>query len=158
MERLASKMPVDFIDDRAAMNVDQPDRVALRRLGFWSALATALFGFGYGLTVILMVVSNLSSGEAATGWQGIEAYAAAFQPMWLLPLYPSLMLAPAFAALMVCVHYYAAPAKRIWSHLALVYTMIYAVMAFVNYATQLLSVRARPDQWRNRRFIHAGER
>jgi hypothetical protein len=101
--------------------VDQSDRAGLRRLGFWSALATALFGLAYGLAVILMVVSNLSSGEAAAGWQGIEAYRASFRPILMLPLYPSLLLAPAFAALMVCVHYYATPAKRIWSHIALVY-------------------------------------
>ena len=87
-----------------------------------------------------MAGSSASSGEAAAGWQGVEAYRAAFRPSLLLPLYPSLLLAPAFAALMVCVHYYAAPAKRIWSHLALVYTVIYAVMAFINYVIQLVSV------------------
>jgi len=128
-------------DSHAALTVDPLDSTALRRLGFWSALATALFGFGYGVAVILMVISNLSSGEAASGWQGIAAYQANFQPILMLPLYPSLLLAPAFATLMVCVHYYTSPAKRIWSHIALVYTVIYASMAVINYAPQLLSVQ-----------------
>jgi hypothetical protein len=131
----------DVADGGVSLTTGQPDRIALRRLGFWSALATALLGFGYGLAVIIMVASSLSSGEAATGWQGIEAYRAAFRPGLLLPLIPSLLLAPAFAALMVCVHSYAAPTKRIWSQAALVYTVIYAGMAFTNYATQLLSVQ-----------------
>ena len=42
---------------------------------------------------------------------------------------------------MVCVHYYAAPVKRIWSHIALVYTVIYAGMATINYAIQLVSAQ-----------------
>jgi len=141
MSTLLSRTPVNVADDRAALNVDQPDRTSLRRLGFWSALATALFGFGYGLTVIIMVVSNLLSGEAAAGWQGIEGYRATFGPILLLPLYPSLLLVPAFTTLMVCVHYYTAPAKRIWSHIALVYTVIYAGMASINYFIQLVSVQ-----------------
>ena len=141
MSTLAQRIQVNVADDRVVLSVDQPDRVALRRLGFWSALITALFGLGYGLTVILMVISNPSSGEAATGWQGIEVYRAGFRPALMLPLYPSLLLVPAFAALMVCVHYYTAPAKRIWSHIALAYTAIYAGMAVINYSTQLLSVQ-----------------
>ena len=141
MNTLSLKTPLNIAGDPAALNIDQPDRAALRHLGFWSALATSLFGFGYGLAVVLMVISNLSSGEAAAGWQGIEAYQAAFRPILLLPIIPSLLLAPAFAALMVCVHYYATPAKRIWSHIALVYTVIYAGMAFINYAIQLVSAQ-----------------
>lgn len=141
MESVKAKTSQNIVGNRAVDNVDLSNQVSLRKLGFWSALATALFGFGYGLTVILLVISNLSSGEAATGWIGIEAYQAAFRPILLLPLYPSLLIAPAFAALMVCVHYYAAPAKRIWSHIALVYTVIYAGMAIINYTVQLVSVQ-----------------
>ncbi len=141
MDTLSLHPLIHTADDHAASTVDPVDQTALRRIGFWSALATALFGFGYGLAVILMVISNLSSGEAASGWNGIDTYQAAFRPILMLPLYPSLLLAPAFAALMVCVHYYARPAKRIWSHIALVYTVMYAGMAVINYAPQLLSVQ-----------------
>lgn len=141
MNTLSLKPPLNIADVHSSSIVDQADRATLRRLGFWSAFATALFGFGYGLAVIIMVISNLSAGETAAGWQGVEAYQSSFRPILLLPLYPSLLLAPAFAALMVCVHYYAAPAKRIWSHIALIYTAIYAAMAVINYTTQLISVQ-----------------
>lgn len=141
MESIKTKIPGSSKGNRTIEQVDQPDRAALRQLGFWSAFASALFGFGYGLAVIIMVISNLSSGETAAGWQGIEAYQLSFRSILLLPLYPSLLLAPTFAALMVCVHYYATLAKRIWSHIALVYTVIYAGMALINYTTQLMSVQ-----------------
>lgn len=131
-----------FVDrHRVAVGADPSERADLRRLGFWSAVATAALGVGYGMTVIVMVVSSLSSGEAASGWQGIASYRATFRPGLLLPLIPSLLLAPAFAALMACVHIYAAPAKRIWSAIALAYTVIYAGMAFTNYVTQLVSIQ-----------------
>ncbi len=71
----------------------------------------------------------------------MEAYRSVFQSIQLLPLYPSLLLALAFTALMVCLHYYADPAKRIWSHIGLTYTVIYAGMALINYTTQLISVQ-----------------
>lgn len=141
MDTLSMNSPTRIADSHTASTVDPLDRTALRRIGFWAALATAVFGFGYGVAVILMIISNLSSGEAASGWQGIAAYQATFRPILMLPLYPSLLLAPAFATLMVCVHYYTPPAKRIWSHIALVYTVIYAGMALINYSTQLLSVQ-----------------
>jgi hypothetical protein len=113
---------------------------AVGQLGFWAALVSTLLGIGYGLTVIVMVAGMSKTGSAAS-WTGIEAYLAAFKPILMLPLIPSLFLAPAFTALMVCVHYYAAPEKRIWSHLGLAYTLIYAGMAFINYIIQLVSVQ-----------------
>src|SRR5512144_2464534 len=121
MDTLSLNPRIRTADGQAKTTEDPLDQIALHRIGFWSALATTLFGFGYGLAVILMIISNLSSGEAASGWQGIAAYQAAFRPILMVPLYPSLLLAPVFATLMVCVHYYTKPAKRIWSHIALVY-------------------------------------
>lgn len=109
------------------------------RLGFWAAFLTTLMGIGYGVAVIVMAVGMAKTGSAA--WSGIQAYAAGFQPASMLPLIPSLFLAPAFTTLMVCIHYYAAPEKRIWSHLGLAYTLIYATMATINYMIQLTAVR-----------------
>jgi hypothetical protein len=56
-------------------------------------------------------------------------------------LYPSLLLAPCFVALMVAVHYYAAPERRLWSHLGLAFTLLYAGLALTNYLVQLTTVR-----------------
>ena len=113
---------------------------ALKRLGFWSALLSALFGIGFDIAVVIMYTS-LSQTSSAAGWTGITAYLPAFDPVLLLPLVPSLLLVPAFTAMMVCIHYYAPPEKRLWSHLGLAFALIYAVMAFMNYSTQLLSVQ-----------------
>ncbi len=66
----------------------------------------------------------------------------------MLPLFPSLLLVPAFTALMVSIHAYAADEKKIWSQLGLAFTLIYAAMAASNYLVQLLPV------WRG---INAGE-
>jgi hypothetical protein len=59
----------------------------------------------------------------------------------MLPLIPSLALAPTFIVLMVSVHYYAAPDRKIWSHLGIAFTVVYAVMASLNYIAQLTVVR-----------------
>jgi hypothetical protein len=58
----------------------------------------------------------------------------------MLPLIPSLLLAPAFTALMVSIHSYATEDKKIWSLLGLSFTLIYAAMAAINYLVQLLPV------------------
>lgn len=121
--------------------------VILKRLGFWSALLSALLGLAFDVTVIIMYTS-LPQTDSAAGWMGIAAYVQYFDPVLLLPLVPSLLLVPAFIAMMVCIHYYAAPENRIWSHLGLAFALIYAVMAFMNYSTQLFSVQ---------RAIQAGE-
>jgi hypothetical protein len=49
----------------------------------------------------------------------------------------SFLLAPAFVAMMVSIHYYAAPEKRIWSQLGLSFAIIYAVMCSLTYYVQL---------------------
>lgn len=112
----------------------------LSRLGLWSSVLTALFALGYGLAVIVMVTSQSSTAFPA-GLTRMEIYLASFKPALLLPLIPSLLLAPAFTVLMVCIHYYTAPERRIWSHLGLAFTLIYAVMAFMNYMIELVSVQ-----------------
>ena len=120
---------------------------ALKRLGFWSALASALLGIGFDIAVVIMYTS-LPKTDASAGWTGITSYLETFDAVLLLPLIPSLLLVPAFTTMMVCIHYYAPPEKRLWSHLGLAFALIYAVMAFMNYSTQLLSVQ---------RAIQAGE-
>lgn len=111
------------------------------QIGFWSAILATLFGTGYGISVIVMMISMLSTvTEAPSGWGGIETFIASFQPVQMLPLVPSLFLAPTFTALMVSIHAYAIEEKKIWSHLGLAFTLIYATMAAINYMTQLIPV------------------
>ena len=116
---------------------------SVSRVGFWSAVLATLFGIGYGLAVIVMIIASASTSTAtaAPGWQGVEAYIASFQPIQMLPLIPSLLLAPTFVVLMVCVHSYAPNAKKIWSQMGLAFAIVYATMACVNYIVQLTVVR-----------------
>ncbi len=128
--------------DSIQSNITERAKVTNSEIGFWSAILTTLCSFAYGIAVITVLVSSLSaqSSSQAQGWSGIENYLAAFQPIQMLPVIPSLLLAPAFTALMVSIHSYAAEDKKIWSGLGLAFTLIYATMALINYMVQLLPV------------------
>ncbi len=115
---------------------------SVRQLGFWSAVLATLFSTAYGLALILMFSSTATRTDTAAGWQGIESFATTFQSIQMLPLVPSLLLAPTFIVLMVCLYYYAEPDKKVWSHLGIAIGLIYAVMASINYLLQLTVVRS----------------
>ncbi len=112
----------------------------VRQIGFWSAVLATVFSISYGIAVIVMMLSALTTG-AMSGWKGVESYVASYQPISMLPLIPSLPLAAAFIALMVSIHYYARDDKKIWSQLGLSFAIVYAVMASINYIVQLTVVR-----------------
>ena len=116
--------------------------LTISKIGLWSGVLTALCSAAYGFAVIALLVSSLSiqSTSPAQGWSGIDAFLAAFTPIQMLPVIPSLLLAPAFTAFMVSIHSYAAEDKKIWSLLGLSFTLIYATMAAMNYIIQLLPV------------------
>jgi hypothetical protein len=124
--------------------------ITISKIGLWSAVLTAIFSVGYGLAVIAVMVSSLltQSTSPAQSWTGIDGFLAAFQPVQMLPVIPSLFLAPAFTALMVSIYSYATEDKKVWSRLGLAFTLIYAAMAATNYMIQLLPV------WRS---INVGE-
>lgn len=124
--------------------------ITISKIGLWSAVLTTLSGAAYGIAVIAFFAYVLSSPalSQAQGWTGIDAFLTAFQPIQMMPLIPSLLLAPAFTALMVSIHSYAPEDKKIWSLLGLAFTLIYATMAAMNYMIQLLPV------WRS---INSGE-
>jgi hypothetical protein len=112
----------------------------VRLIGFWSAVLASVFSIGYGIAVIVMILSAMTT-RATASWQGIESYVAAYQPISMLPVLPSLPLAVVFVALMVSIHYCAREEQRIWSHLGLSFAIVYAVMASINYIVQLTVVR-----------------
>lgn len=128
--------------DRSEHSVTLDARITICKIGLWSAVLTSICGVGYGMAVIAVMVSSLTSQSASAvqGWTGVDAFLAAFTPVQMLPVIPSLFLAPAFTALMVSIHSYAAEDKKIWSRLGLAFTLIYASMAAMNYMIQLLPV------------------
>jgi hypothetical protein len=61
---------------------------------------------------------------------------------WLDMAYgSSFLLAPAFVAMMVSIHHYAAPEKKVWSQLGLSFAVIYAVMCSLTYYVQLTFIK-----------------
>jgi hypothetical protein len=128
--------------DRSQNGVAVDAKTTVSKIGLWSAVLTSICSAGYGIAVIAVFVASLSiqSTSPAQGWTGIDDFLAAFQPVSMLPLFPSLLLAPAFTAFMVSIHSYAAEDKKIWSLLGLSFTLIYATMAAMNYIIQLLPV------------------
>jgi hypothetical protein len=137
----------DTIPNRPAANAT----ITIGKIGWWSAVLASLCAIGYGIAAIAVLVSSLSvqTSSPAQGWTGIDAFLATFTPIQMLPLFPSLLLAPAFTALMVSIHSYVSEEQRIWSRLGLAFTLIYATLAALNYMVQLLPV------WRS---INNGEK
>jgi hypothetical protein len=102
------------------------------RLGYWSAVLASLFSIIYIVFQLAEWLDLLGSGG------GPENPSTALGLIILLT--PSLLLAPSFALLMLCVHYYALEDKKIWSHAGLMFATIYTVMVSINYYVQLTLV------------------
>jgi hypothetical protein len=89
---------------------------SVRRFGFWASVATAatyiVFLVGYGI-------------------------GSSLRPPWdiRLPVGASILIAPCFVLLMVGVHHATAESKRIWSHAALAFALLYAAFVSIVYIT-----------------------
>jgi hypothetical protein len=73
-------------------------------IGFYSSLCTTLFALIY---IIPQLIIGIDMPETKKDQ--------------FLILLPSLFLAPSFLIMMVSVHYLADPARRIWSHIGIVF-------------------------------------
>ena len=65
---------------------------------------------------------------------------AAFIPNDYLWLYPGILLALIFIVLMVCIHSYAPSDRKIFSHIALSFAVIYATIILIDYFMQFTVV------------------
>lgn len=109
---------------------------ALSRMGFWTAVASGVLAFSWFAAMIIQSILS-----PPNPWSGISEFSRAFEPLQMLNFVPSLPLAAAFLMLMVCVYFYASEERKIWAMMGLVFTVVYSVMASVNYLIQLLVVR-----------------
>lgn len=109
---------------------------SVRRLGFWSAIVAAASSLAWFVTFQLKDVL-----WPVPDWRDVEAYAAALSPLRTLYIYPSLLLAVAYLALLAAVHVRIEGVRRVWSLLALALGIVYATMASVNYMIQAVAVR-----------------
>jgi hypothetical protein len=109
---------------------------SVNRLGFWSAAISALLVFlidaGMILSTILFPMTTITS---------IEAYASSFSSWQMLPLIPSLLLAPMFVIMMLSIHHYASDDKKIWSQLSFSFALICAAILSIHYYIQLTFVQ-----------------
>jgi hypothetical protein len=108
------------------------DHGSARTLGFWSATLCAAFS-------IIYVLAQLTEW---LGWLGSAGGAhSRSTPLGLaLLLTPSLLLGVTFPVLMVSVHHCTQPARRIFSHLAVVFAGMYATLICFVYFVQLTFV------------------
>lgn len=104
-------------------------------LGFWSAVLATVFSLSY-------VVAQLFEWAGALGSGGGPSNGSTVTGLVLL-LTPSFFLGSSFLILMVSVHYLAAPERRIWSHAALAFATVYAVLISTVYFVQLTLVAPR---------------
>lgn len=88
---------------------------SVAQLGFWSSLVVTF------LTALFFVSLVIPSQN--------------------LMFASSFLLAPAFVTMMVSIHHYAAPEKKVWSQLGLSFAVIYAVMCSLTYYIQLTFIK-----------------
>lgn len=91
----------------------------VNRLGFWSALLAFVFSNTFTIGAI-----------------------AGFPKPWdvYIPIGASLLLALSFVIMMVAIHYAAPDDKKIWSHLGIAFTILYAALVSIVYVTWLFVV------------------
>ncbi|WP_410496508.1 hypothetical protein QTL86_03580 [Cellulosilyticum sp. ST5] len=105
---------------------------ATMKIAICSSIAVAFF-------TIFFVVALITTFDFGT-WEGIESYAKKFQPINLLTVIPSILLAVSFLIFNVSVHYLASADKKIWSHLAMNFGLVYSTISLANYLIQLITV------------------
>ena len=94
------------------------NRIAVNTIGFWSALLAFIFSNTFTLGAVV-------GGMLPKPWDAI------------LPVAPSLLLAPTFAVMMVALYHAAPEDRKIWRHIALVIAILYAAIASIVYVSML---------------------
>ena len=95
-----------------------------RKIGFWSALCSAVFYLAFDIAAIL----NMSGILTSQYWELLLYYS------------PSLLLALSFVIMTVSIHYYAPPEAKIHSHIGVTLACIYATINCFIYIIQVLII------------------
>jgi hypothetical protein len=110
--------------ERPGSNVN----AAVSRLGFWSAILTAVFAAAF-------ITVGIASPVRHIPYPYVEGVSA-FIPIDYIWMYAPFLLAPTFVVLMACIHAYAADDKKVFSQIALSFAVIYAAIITVDYFIQ----------------------
>ena len=95
-------------------------------LGYWSAILTALFCVLFTVAAVLTEARLLSAP-----WDVI------------LPIAPSLLLAPSFLVMLVCVNAVVSSERKIWSQLGVAFGCVYVPLCVAAYIVELFVVEPR---------------
>jgi len=106
-----------------------------RAIGFWSAVLATVFSIIYDIGQLAEWIGLMGSGG------GAENPSTPFGLVVLLT--PSLFLGSVFLVLVVAIDQLSVPDRKIWSHIAVVFATIYAVLISQNYFVQLTWVAPR---------------
>jgi len=109
-----------------------PDARAAARIGAWAARLCMLFSLAY-------VLAQLAEWLGWLGSAGGPHSPSTALGLGIL-LTPSLLLGPAFVALVVGIHHCSAVRDRAWTQLALVFAVMYATFTGLVYYVQLTFV------------------
>lgn len=107
-------------------------KTVARKMVVGTSVAVALF-------IILFVVALITTFDFST-WNGIEDYAKNFKPISLLTIIPSIFLAISYLMHSVSVHYLVDQDKKLWSHLAMNFGLVYLTISLANYLIQSITV------------------
>ena len=112
-----------------------------KAVGFWSAVLATVFSITYS-------VAQIAEWLGLLGSRGEPESASTLLALVIL-LTPSLLLGSSFLVLAVGIHQMAPPDRRIWSHAAVAFATVYAVLISMVYFVQLTFVAPRLAQGRS---------
>jgi len=110
--------------------------IGLHRLGFWSAVLTAVIA---AVHFAVGILTPARSGPFASTADIIfypYTNVASFIPIDYVWLCPGFLLAPTFVVLMACIHRYAPDGRKVFSQIGLSFALIYAAMITADYFIQ----------------------
>ena len=105
-------------------------------LGFWSAVLVTFFNIA---SSILMIPSWFRN--PITPWQGIETYAAAFDPFQIASMLPGFLVVLPFLPLMAAIHFSSRPDRKVFTMLGMAFAGISVGMLGFQYYSQITVVR-----------------
>lgn len=129
---MSEQTTTPVLTDTATKNV--------RRLGFWTAIGMTLStmaALGLGATTPPRSGSNCPNQFVDECITAPFTDAAAFVPRDYYWMYPAFLMVLLFVVLVVCIHYYADPDKKVFSHIALCFAVISAIPLSIDYFIQL---------------------
>jgi hypothetical protein len=109
------------------------------RLGFWSAVLTALFAaaaFAVGIATPARSGPYCASACVAYPYTNV----AQFIPGDYVWLGPGILLALTFVMMMACIHTYASQDHKVYSRIGLSFALLYAAVMTTNYSIQFMVV------------------